>query len=71
MAVAVSGNILRTPHFAEPFVVLLIGQLLPYSFYLFEDIIATEIPCNFVFLAHLGGSNLVLINRLNFSRVDA
>jgi hypothetical protein len=55
VAVAVSGNILRTPHFAEPFVVLLIGQLLPYSPYLFEDIIATKIPCNFVFLTHLGG----------------
>jgi len=55
VAVAVSGNILRTPHFAEPFVVMLIGQLLPYSLYLFEDIIATKIPCNFVFLTHLGG----------------
>jgi hypothetical protein len=55
VAVAVSGNILRTPHFAEPFVVLLIGQPLPYSFYLLEDIIAIKIPCNFIFLTHLGG----------------
>ena len=48
VAVAVSGNILRTPHFAEPFVVLLIGQPLPYSFYLFEDVIAIKITCTVI-----------------------